>query len=115
MRLPLSIPFDSREGQVDQDGRMTNAVAEQYEDKSFVSVRPALVELGVYEGAANGIFCFNGQIVTVWGTTIEQYYAAPVSAYDAGTTYDWSDLVLYDGTVWISTEDGNRGLSLIHI
>ena len=88
---------------------MTNMVAEMYEDKSFIVPRPGLSLEATREGAANGIFCFNGQIITVWGTTIENYYSGPVTAYNSGTTYGFGDLVIYLGTIWLSLEKNNKG------
>jgi hypothetical protein len=109
MRLPIAIPLDTRDGTLDQDGHLTNAVAESYEDKVYVSTRPGLSLEANRDGAANGIFCFDGTIITIWGTTIEDYVPASTTAYNAGTTYSIFDTAIYLGTVWLSLANGNQG------
>jgi hypothetical protein len=109
MRLPIAIPLDTRDGTLDQDGHLTNAVAESYEDKVYVIGRPGLSLEKLVNGAASGIVCFNGSILSLWGSTVVDYVPVSATTYNAGTTYDVFDVVMYDGTFWLSLGNGNTG------
>ncbi len=108
MRLPLVIPLDARENDTEQDGRMTNMVAEQYDEVVIVSARPGLSLTDQVDGAANGIVCYNGSLIAAFGDVIE-YVETSAGPFNAGTDYNFSDVVFYDGFWWISTQDGNQG------
>lgn len=108
MRLPLVIPLDAREDDTEQDGRMTNMVAEQYDELVIVSARPGLSLTDQVEGAANGIVCYNGNLIAVFGDAIE-FVETSAETFNAGTNYGFGQVVFYGGFWWISTQGGNQG------
>jgi len=49
---------------------MTNMLAEEKQGKSFAAVRPGLNQVASTTGNGNGIVCFNGDLVNVFGATL---------------------------------------------
>ncbi len=87
---------------------MTNMVGESYDELMFLTQRPGLVLTKQVEGAGNGVVCYNGGIVAMWGDVLD-YVTSTAAPYNAGTTYDIFDVAFYDGIWWISTQEGNTG------
>lgn len=108
MRLPLAIPLDSRDGDADQDGRLVNMVVEQYEDKLFVEPRPGLSVVSLANGTADGVVCFNGQLVSLFGAKFG-VFDLESPEWDSGTTYDFQSSVWYLGDFYFSLFGNNSG------
>lgn len=70
MRIPLVTEVDSRDGSSNKDERLTNMLAEQ-DSEVMACVRPGLNTLLASSGDGNGLMCFNGQIMHVFGTALK--------------------------------------------
>lgn len=71
MRIPLITEADSRDGSSNKDERLTNVLAE-IDSENMACVRPGINTLLASSGAGNGLECFNGQIIHVFGTSIKR-------------------------------------------
>lgn len=90
MRLPLAIPLDARTGAATKDARLTNTVVESYEGRLTVAPRPALNQLTATTGAASGTICFNGTLVSIFGTTLSKTTALTNPQTVAAGQYDFA-------------------------
>lgn len=70
MRLPVAGNISTRDGSSNKNARMTNMLAEEKQGKSFAAVRPGLNQVASTTGNGNGIVCFNGDLVNVFGATL---------------------------------------------
>ncbi len=108
MRLPLAIPLDARTGEETKDARLTNAVVENYEGRLTVSKRPGLSKTETIAGAANGVVCFNGTLISLFGTTI--YKEAATDLFNLQFEgVDGSQALTNAGTGGTLTGDGDDG------
>ena len=90
MRLPLASQLDSRDGESNKDGRLTNVLKETDEGGELACVRPGLELMASMSGNGSGVVAFNGILISVFGTTLG-YGDDPVSigTITAGT-YDFA-------------------------
>lgn len=70
MKLPLISDADSRDGTSDKDARLTNVLAESDEGTNYATVRPALEAVTSNSGNGNGLVNFEGQLLSVFGSTL---------------------------------------------
>lgn len=71
MRLQLVTEIDSRDGSVDKDARLTNVLSETGDEGEMLAcVRPGLNTISTSSGAGNGVTCFNGVLISAFGTTL---------------------------------------------
>lgn len=70
MRLPLSGNISSRDGSANKNARMTNVLSETKKDRTLAVVRPGLNEYATVTGNGNGLVCFGGTLVSVFGANI---------------------------------------------
>ena len=70
MRLPLVADIDTRDGSTDRDERLTNTLAEQDGKAIYACVRPGLNQLATKTGVGNGVTCFGGTLISVYGTVL---------------------------------------------
>jgi hypothetical protein len=77
VRVQLVTEIDSRDGSSNRDERLTNMLAEK-DSELMACVRPGLNTLLASSGNGNGLVCFNGQIIHVFGTAIK-YGTTPTS------------------------------------
>ena len=72
MRLPLNVPFDSRDGAVSVEAQLTNTLPEEKEEQQVVVKRPGLGVVASLSTAANGngLVCFDDTLVSIFGATL---------------------------------------------
>lgn len=70
MRLPVVESLSSRDGVVNKDARMTNALAEDDEGVTLAVMRPGLATIATASGAGGGAVNFNDVLISVYGTTL---------------------------------------------
>ena len=70
MRLPVVESLSSRDGVVNKDARMTNALAEDDEGVTLAVLRPGLATIATASGAGGGAVNFNDVLISVYGTTL---------------------------------------------
>jgi hypothetical protein len=70
MRLPVVESLLSRDGVVNKDARMTNALAEDDEGVTLAVLRPGLATIATASGAGGGAVNFNDVLISVYGTTL---------------------------------------------
>ena len=78
MRVPLASQIDSRDGEANKDGRLTNVLKETDEGGDLACVRPGLELMASMSGNGSGVVAFNGILISVFGTTLG-YGDDPVS------------------------------------
>jgi len=69
MRIPLVPDADSRDGTSNKDERLTNVLVEQ-DSETLACVRPGLNAISTSSGNGNGVVCFAGTLISVFGTTL---------------------------------------------
>lgn len=72
MRLPLAQDIDSRDGTSNRDERLTNVLGEDNNGQQMATLRPGLVLDVQASGVGNGLVVFNGELVSVFGSTIKR-------------------------------------------
>jgi len=77
MRIPAVTEVDTRDGSSNKDERLTNMLAEK-DSELMACVRPGLNTMLASSGDGNGLMCFNGQIMHVFGTALK-YGTTPTS------------------------------------
>lgn len=118
MRLPIADDLDSRNGVANKDARLTNMLKEADEGRELAVTRPGLGLVATGSGVGGGLVAFNGELISVYGTTLgfgtspptavwalsaENIGANPVSiTYANGLFYVYST----DGNVYL-TQDGD--------
>ena len=70
MRLPIASPLVSRDGAANKDARLTNMLKESDGGKELAVVRPGLELIAAGTGVGGGLVAFNGELVSVYGTTL---------------------------------------------
>lgn len=71
MRLPVIGNISTKDGATNKNARLTNMLAEQKKNgTTLATVRPGLSEYATVAGNGNGLVCFNGSLVSVFGANI---------------------------------------------
>ena len=70
MRVPAVTEVDTRDGSSNKDERLTNMLAEK-DSELMACIRPGLNTMLTSSGNGNGLMCFNGQIMHVFGTALK--------------------------------------------
>jgi hypothetical protein len=70
VRLPLVTAIDSRDGSDAKDALLSNVLAEAEDEVQFAAVRPGLEVAATSTGNGNGIVCFNGELVSIFGAVL---------------------------------------------
>jgi hypothetical protein len=70
MRLPLISDIDSRDGSSNKDERLTNSLAEKDGKALYACIRPGLNQVATESGVGNGLVCFGGTLISVYGTVL---------------------------------------------
>src|SRR5574343_993933 len=70
VRIPFITDADSRDGSSNKDERLTNMLAEK-DSELIACIRPGLNTMLASSGNGNGLMCFNGQIMHVFGTALK--------------------------------------------
>ena len=70
MRLPVVGNISTKDGASNKNARMVNVLAEEKKDKTIAAVRPGLGAYATTAGNGNGITCFGGTLVSVYGANI---------------------------------------------
>lgn len=111
MRIPLAGQISTKDGATNKNSRLYNVLAEDKKDGKVVAgVRPGLNRLSDTSGNGNGIICFNGSLVNLFGTTIYRATASgfTISTEDAsaiGAT-NTSYIVAYGAGVYVAAPYG---------
>lgn len=69
VRIPLITDTDSRDGSSNKDERLTNVLVEIDAEK-LACLRPGLNSISSNSGDGNGLECFDGTLISVFGTTL---------------------------------------------
>lgn len=69
MRIPLITDTDSRDGSSNKDERLTNVLVE-IDSEKMACLRPGLNTISANSGDGNGMECFDGTLISVFGTTL---------------------------------------------
>lgn len=94
MRLPLVPSLDSRDGVSNKDESLTNVLAEPADGGGqCAAVRPGLVSVATSAGNGNGLVCFNGELVSVYGTTLGLGTVSALATI-TGDNYDFAQSTL---------------------
>jgi hypothetical protein len=70
MRLPVVGNISTKDGASNKNARMTNVLAEEKQGKTVAAVRPGLGAYATTVGNGNGITCFGGTLISVYGANI---------------------------------------------
>ena len=70
MRLPLAGNISTKDGASNKNARMVNVLTEEKQGKTIAAVRPCLNYHSTVAGNGNGITCFDGTLVNVFGSSI---------------------------------------------
>jgi hypothetical protein len=70
VRLPVVSDADSRDGTSNKDERLTNCLREAKKSGEMAVVRPGLVLDAQSSGIGKGLVSFNGELVSVYGSTL---------------------------------------------
>jgi hypothetical protein len=70
MRLPLAGNISTKDGASNKNARMVNVLAEEKQGKTIAAVRPGLNAYATASGNGNGLMCFGGELVSVFGANI---------------------------------------------
>lgn len=71
MRLPVIGNISTKDGATNKNARLTNMLAEQKKNgTTLATVRPGLNKAAETTGNGNGIVCFGGTLVNVFGATL---------------------------------------------
>lgn len=71
MRLPVIGNISTKDGATNKNARLTNMLAEQKKNgTTLATVRPGLSAYATVAGNGNGLACFNGSLVSVFGANI---------------------------------------------
>lgn len=70
MRLPLVASLSTKNGISNKNARMTNVLKESKKTGDMAVVRPGLTLNATASGVGNGLVVFNGELVSVYGTTL---------------------------------------------
>lgn len=114
MRLPVTPQLGARNGVLNRDGRMTNALSEKKGE--LAAIRPGLVANDTYTGIGNGLIPFDGRLLVVHDDTVDDTEALggtfPLDSgeYNAATNYNIGDAVWYNGVLWFSVS-GSTGVA----
>lgn len=93
MRLPLIPDISTKDGASNKNSRMFNVLAERRADGSGIaSVRPGLNQYATVSGSGNGLVCFNGNLVSIFGANIG-VPAGDVIQYTSNS-YNLNDAIL---------------------
>ncbi len=93
MRLPVIGNISTKDGATNKNARLTNMLAEQKKSgTTLATVRPGLSAYATVAGNGNGLVCFNGSLVSVFGANIG-VPGGDVFEYTSNT-YAFSDAVL---------------------
>lgn len=85
MRLPVIGNISTKDGATNKNARLTNMLAEQKKNgTTLATVRPGLNQFGTTTGNGNGLVCFNGSLISVFGANIG-VPAGDVIQYDSTT------------------------------
>ena len=113
MRIPLACNLASRDGQVDQDAKVKNAICEIAGQDSSVRKRPGMSDYGLVKvGTAQMLTAWEGAVRLVIGDTYCGGPALPAS-YTTSTTYNSSDkaanITLTSGNLKVTASSGAYG------
>ena len=70
MSVPAVTEVDTRDGSSNKYERLTNMRAKKY-GELMACIRPGLNTMLTASGNGNGLMCFNGQIMHVFGTALK--------------------------------------------
>jgi probable HAF family extracellular repeat protein len=71
MRIPLAGNISTKDGAANKNSRLTNTLAEVKKNgTTLATVRPGLSEYATVAGNGNGLVCFNGTLVSVYGSSV---------------------------------------------
>lgn len=70
MRLPVTVPLSTKDGTSNKNARLTNCLKETTKRGDKAVVRPGLVLDVQASGVGNGLVAFNGELVSVYGSTV---------------------------------------------
>lgn len=87
MRLPIASPLVSRDGSANKDARLTNMLKEMDGSRELAVTRPGLGLVATGAGVGGGLVAFNGELISVYGTTLGISDPVSLTAWTAGTTY----------------------------
>lgn len=79
MRLPVVPSISTKDGVSNKNARLTNCLKESKKSGDMAVIRPGLVLDAVASGVGNGLVSFNGELVSVYGTTLGLNTAAASS------------------------------------
>lgn len=108
MRLPVIGNISTKDGATNKNARLTNMLAEQKKNgTTLATVRPGLNGLATSSGDGNGLVCFGGELVNIYGDTINamtdtqtySLYTEDWSAVGSGNIYH---LIKYGNGVFIA-------------
>lgn len=86
MRLPLIAELDSRDGTSNKNARLTNVLKEPNKNGDLAVVRPGLVLSAQGTGVGNGVVSFNGELVSVFGSTFNINFEPGVADWNNYST-----------------------------
>ena len=90
MRLPLVPDIETRDGATTKDAKLTNVLVEDDSGVKLAGIRPGLSAVATASGAGNGLVAFNGELISVFGTTVG-YGTTPTSTGTvSGSNFDFA-------------------------
>lgn len=94
MRFPVIGDISTKDGDGNQNARLTNMLAEQKKNgTTLATVRPGLNGLATGSGTGNSLVCFGGELVNVYGDTV--YQAVPVGGVGAEYSINYLPMADY--------------------
>lgn len=105
MRIPVTPSLSTKDGVSAKNARLTNCLKETKKAGDKAVVRPGLVLDAQASGVGNGLVVFNGELVSVYGTTLgfgveETVLAAVFASYSAISGFT-ANTVAWNGVQYV--------------
>ena len=91
VRITLVTDTDSRDGSSNKDERLTNVLVE-IDSEKLACLRPGLNTISANSGAGNGAVCFQGTLISVFGTTLGHGNTPASISTVVNGTYDFAQI-----------------------
>ena len=91
VRIPFITDTDSRDGSSNKDERLTNVLVEIDVEK-LACLRPGLNTISANSGDGNGMECFDGTLISVFGTTLGHGNTPASISTVVNGTYDFAQI-----------------------
>lgn len=111
MRLPVTPQLSTKDGISNKNARLTNCLKEVRQTGDLAQVRPGLEVAATSVGNGNGLVCFDGELVSVFGATLRAAYEEVVIWERAFIGYKTYTDIIYENSLWLWVYNGGMSYS----